>query len=157
MERIGKLEPEWDTRAGRMLAGGRLVATVTSKQTQRHVTLRFRCTAKVGGHWPTMPFAEATHVFIENYDGATVGSYSPATGMVRWDAAATPAAKWTVRALLRYLAGGYALLEALAYIDVASLCGRCGEELTDPESIERGFGPVCWGEATRAMPVPTVA
>jgi len=23
-------------------------------------------------------------------------------------------------------------------------CGRCGRELTKPESIERGIGPVCW-------------
>lgn len=26
-------------------------------------------------------------------------------------------------------------------------CGRCGRELTTPESIERGLGPVCAGEA----------
>jgi hypothetical protein len=23
-------------------------------------------------------------------------------------------------------------------------CGCCGRELTDPESIERGIGPICW-------------
>jgi len=24
-------------------------------------------------------------------------------------------------------------------------CGRCGRKLTTPESIDRGFGPVCYG------------
>lgn len=24
-------------------------------------------------------------------------------------------------------------------------CGRCGRTLTKPESIKRGFGPLCWG------------
>ena len=23
-------------------------------------------------------------------------------------------------------------------------CGCCGRELTDPESVERGIGPICW-------------
>ena len=23
-------------------------------------------------------------------------------------------------------------------------CNRCGKELTNPKSIERGYGPVCW-------------
>lgn len=23
-------------------------------------------------------------------------------------------------------------------------CARCGRGLKDPESVERGFGPVCW-------------
>lgn len=26
-------------------------------------------------------------------------------------------------------------------------CGRCGRKLTTPESIERGFGPECWGKS----------
>ena len=26
----------------------------------------------------------------------------------------------------------------------AGRCARCGRELTDPESIARGFGPHCW-------------
>lgn len=30
-------------------------------------------------------------------------------------------------------------------ISVEDRCGRCGSELEDPESIERGYGPDCWG------------
>jgi hypothetical protein len=156
MERIGRLEPEWDTREGRMLAGGRLVVTVTSKLTQRHVTLRFRCTRKEGDHWPTVPFAEATHVYIEDYDGEDVATYYPEQGNLWWAPGATSAARWTVVNLLRCLTG-YPSLRAVAHIDVALECGRCGNELTHPESIERGYGPVCWGEATRGRSVSVAA
>jgi hypothetical protein len=30
------------------------------------------------------------------------------------------------------------------------LCGRCGRELTDPESIERGIGPECMKKQTKS-------
>lgn len=26
-----------------------------------------------------------------------------------------------------------------------SKCQKCGRKLTDPESVERGYGPECWG------------
>lgn len=29
-----------------------------------------------------------------------------------------------------------------------SKCQRCGRKLTDPESIQRGYGPECWAELT---------
>lgn len=25
-------------------------------------------------------------------------------------------------------------------------CNRCGKELTNPKSIARGYGPICWGK-----------
>lgn len=25
-------------------------------------------------------------------------------------------------------------------------CKRCGKELTNPQSIKRGYGPICWGK-----------
>lgn len=33
----------------------------------------------------------------------------------------------------------------VAQIEHSGICGRCGRELTTPESIERGIGPVCAG------------
>lgn len=30
-------------------------------------------------------------------------------------------------------------------IRMYSKCQKCGRKLTDPESIERGYGPECWG------------
>lgn len=29
------------------------------------------------------------------------------------------------------------------------VCALCGRELTDPESVERGIGPVCYGKLSR--------
>lgn len=157
MEAIGTHIPEFDTREGRMLAGGRLVVTVTSKATHRHVTLRLRATRKDGEEWPTVPFDEATHVYVEAYDDAHVATYYPESGLVWWARAATPAAKWTLVNLLRYLAGSSDSLKAVALIDAADECGRCGSELTHPHSIERGFGEVCWGEVARGRPVRALA
>lgn len=31
----------------------------------------------------------------------------------------------------------------------AGKCGRCGRKLTDDESIERGFGPICWKRVSK--------
>lgn len=157
VEQIGRFEPDWDTREGAMLSAGRLTVTVTSKATQRHVTLKFRSTRRDGDEWPTVPFAEASHVYVEEYDGALVGVYRPYAGSMTWAPGATKEARWTVTHLLRYLHGGFPALRAVAYIDAAAFCGRCGDELTHPESIERGFGPVCWGEATRGRAVTAVA
>lgn len=33
----------------------------------------------------------------------------------------------------------------ISYGKQFGVCGVCGRELTNPESIERGIGPVCWG------------
>lgn len=36
-----------------------------------------------------------------------------------------------------------------------SKCQKCGRKLTDPESIERGYGPKCWnGLTTHYYPHP---
>ena len=39
-------------------------------------------------------------------------------------------------------------LSAFPHAEVwhAGKCARCGRKLTTPESIERGFGPVCWSK-----------
>lgn len=36
--------------------------------------------------------------------------------------------------------------EAAAFGRATGTCAFCGLELTDPKSIERGIGPVCWGK-----------
>ncbi len=48
-------------------------------------------------------------------------------------------AAWSVRQVLdgKLLPEGYA-------IHHAGKCGKCGRELTDPTSMERGIGPDCW-------------
>lgn len=158
MERIGRVFPTEATREGRMLAGGRLTVTITSKATNTHVTLRLRCARKdQSGVWSRADFADASHVFIEDYDGQRVATYYPVGGCVYWNKKATVAARWSALALLRYLSGEYPMLPALAWIDSADFCGRCGQELTDPVSIERGYGPDCYGLVTRSRSTPALA
>lgn len=33
-----------------------------------------------------------------------------------------------------------------------SKCQKCGRKLTDPDSIQRGYGPECWEEITGHYP-----
>ena len=46
-------------------------------------------------------------------------------------------------------------------LPVQSYCGACGQPLSDPDSVERGFGPECWermtGEARRVLARPVGA
>lgn len=153
MSAIGSYVPTEKTRAGRMLRAGRLVATVTSKTTGQHVTLRMKASRKNENgtpKWPTVPFTQATHVFISDYDGERVATYYPRQGKLWLEAGTTEAARWTVLALLRYVAGAFPGLEDQAELAEADLCGRCGQELTDPISVERGLGPDCYGKATNS-------
>lgn len=48
----------------------------------------------------------------------------------------------TLAAVLRVIWEGGSL--GGAEVKHAGKCGRCGRLLTDPESLERGIGPVCW-------------
>ena len=151
--RLTRFRPDGMTRESAMLAGGRLVVTITSKATQRHMTFRFRCTDK-GENWATVPFDEATHVYIESFDGEKVATLLPRSGVVYIAEGTTEAARWSVQALLRYLAGDFSRMDEVAEVVGSDLCGRCGQPLTDPHSIERGFGPDCFGMVTLARAAP---
>jgi hypothetical protein len=151
MNEVGQLTPTNITRAGRMLLAGSLIATVTSKRTGQHVTLRLKASRKDtsgGPTWPRVPFEDATHVFIDDYDGERVATFYPQKGKLWLEAGTTAAVQWTVVHLLRFLAGKDPAFEAQAELAEADLCGRCGRELTDPVSIERGLGPDCFGALT---------
>jgi hypothetical protein len=132
-----------------MLSLGRVTVTVTSRRTGRHVTLRFRACDKERS-WQTVPFDEATHVFIDDYDDERIATFYPKGGVLFFDETANEAARWTVQAVLRYLAGCNPKFLDLAEIVAEDACGKCGLPLTDPESIERGFGPDCYGMLTKS-------
>jgi hypothetical protein len=139
---------------------GALTCTVSSRQTGRHLTLRLRCSRRDPDgpkRWPTVPFDDATHVFVDDFDGEEIAMYAPSRGVIVWAPRATPAAQWTVAALMRYLAGADTRLIAQAELAAVSHCLRCERELTDPESIERGYGPDCYGEVTGSRPERAVA
>ena len=150
--RLGSLTPNAATREGRMLGAGSLIATVTSKRTGQHVTLRLRATAKRerAPRWPTMPWERATHVFVEGYDHESIGKYRRADGILYFERFATPAERWATTATLRFVCDDLPLFETQAVLSAADICGACGRELTSPESLERGLGPECWRAAVYA-------
>ena len=148
---LGHLIPA-DTRAGAMLSAGQLTLTITSQATREHITIKAVCKARIAGQWKRVPFAEATHVFCSvpsSTWGDRVGTYRPASGQFYADEAADPARVWAAQATLQYACGGTIFSKA-EYAE-ADRCGRCGRELTDPESIARGVGPECYGRLTDSV------
>lgn len=89
-------------------AAGTLMATISSRATGRHTTVRLRCarhTPHAARHWPTTPFDEATHLFVDDFDGEHIATYSLHRGTIKWSLHATLADRRSVSMLLRYLAG----------------------------------------------------
>ena len=153
MENWGILPTECN-RAGRMLLAGRLTATVVSGKTGQHITVRFKSKIKdeEAGKWVNSPFAKATHVFIDtpmpdSSWGDKIGTYYPDKGTFWQDKNADVARIFAARQVLLF-AGGLSLHPQVAEIKIASSCGRCGRQLTDPVSIDRGIGPECYGADT---------
>lgn len=105
MEAIGVLTPT-DSPAGRLLALGSRVVTVTSKATRSHVTLRIEVEAVEAGQL----------VRFLDYDGELKATYYG--DHLAWGGRVTDQIRWTVNALLRHATGGYELLPAVAFLDV---------------------------------------
>ena len=140
------------TRAGRMLAAGRVTVTFRSPSGQ-HITITAKCRKREdSGRWVRCPLDEAVIVFLEvpssgGYFPDRVAKITARAGFVP-DTVADPARVWCARRLLEYVAGS----EMPAGLEVfeEDRCGRCGRELTDPVSVERGIGPECAGRATHS-------
>jgi hypothetical protein len=151
-QNLGRIAPDASVnRAGAMLAAGQLTITLTSKVTGEHITIKAVCKARNAetNRWERVPFEQATHVFCEvpsSSWGDRVGTFRPQTGYFYGDAAADPKRVWAAVAALRYACKGTE--HAQAEYAEADRCGRCGRELTDPESIARGVGPECYGQLT---------
>jgi len=151
--RLVRFIPDGGNRASQRLRLGALTITVTSKATMRHLTLRFRCRSKqASGKWKTVPFTKATHIFIEDYDWEPIATLYPKKGVLYFAPKATEAARWCVVAVFRLVNGDYSV-EKEAELTPEDICIRCGRSLTDPESIERGFGPECYGLQTESKSV----
>lgn len=137
------------TRAGRMLAAGRLTATFRSP-TGTHITLTAKCRKpNDSGKWIGCPLSEAVVVFFEvpNQTGWNdrVAKLTRSKGIVV-DPNADPARAWCVKQLLAFVAGQPTATGLEVFEE--ECCGRCGRALTDPVSIERGIGPECYGMLT---------
>lgn len=154
------LSPDLNTRAGRMLAAGRVKVTVTSRDTNEHITVLFKAFAdnrdkqfKANGkRWEPCVLDEATHVFVEVPNQGEwndkVGTFYPRNG--RWYDAdnADPARTWAAKAAAWWLTNEQYSASGTATFQEQDECARCGLELTDPVSIARGIGPICLGKMT---------
>jgi hypothetical protein len=141
----GRLEEE---AARRFLLAGRAVCTAVGRT--RRFTFRV-----IGRRDPLFPDVPVERWTVEVLAGPDNGSdYRPIGQLRRWHQAldrvrfepgtGAPAARafaW----LWQRLEAGEAIDPAVLYH--ARACGRCGRELTTPESVRTGLGPVC---ATRA-------
>src|SRR4051812_42238799 len=108
MESIGHITPSDELRAGRQLRAGSLTATLVSRRSGRHVTLRFRCSHREehgSRRWPTVPYEHASHVFIEDPKERRVATFYPQSGQIWYEYGVTDAAQWAVRSLLCWLSG----------------------------------------------------
>ena len=142
-------------RAARMLEQGRVTVTFVSGKTGQHITIRARC-RKPGSDpsqsWEICPLAEARVINFDvpNSQGFPdkVARYSVGRGIVV-ERGADPARVYCAQQLLNFVTGK-ALPPSLTAME-ESRCGRCGHELTDPESIARGIGPDCYGHVTSSQ------
>jgi hypothetical protein len=154
--------PDAGNRTGRMLLAGGITCTVTIPDGQ-HVTLRINSRRRTGrGGWANCSPADdgaRTSIYAGGNRTARIGRIMPgwqlqmfgASGHVR-DAvrqlfAVASGADVTLIGGRLALANGYRL-------QVADRCGRCGRELTDPVSIDRGTGPECAGHSTGSQHAP---
>lgn len=141
--------------------GGRAVVTVRSLKTGHHVTINLVCRKRKpsGQGWVSratkagrLGIAEGAEVvevrdpdleYGENY----VGRFYVNDGEWRAGRGADAKRVWTAERVIGYALAGTPLP---AEVFLATQCSFCGKKLTDPESVERGIGPECYGMATRS-------
>jgi hypothetical protein len=137
------------TAMGRSLLAGKLVATAVSNIDGRHITVRLspkRPPRDNERRWQACPLTEAVRCFVDVPGpdlslGDQVGTFQ-VEGSVFWA---------TNSDSRRVNAARYVLLCAAGRLDGAKVlmstnCFFCGRPLTDPVSIRRGIGPVCFGK-----------
>jgi hypothetical protein len=121
---------------------GNATFTVRSKRTGQHLTYKVQ-KKEAEGERPVW-FAQ---VMTDGADGYTYLGMVGSDGKLRTtkaskftrDSRAFTALAWTID----WLQTGLPWPAHSAEFHHAGRCGRCGRELTDPVSIERGLGPEC--------------
>lgn len=139
---------------GEALYAGRMRATMISKVSGDHVSLKFQCAFRESrdDKWQyNVTFADASRVFIDvSNSHDKVGMYRTADCMMfpekNWQTGRVTAdpVRYHVAWKLLMIAGGLLPMESDRYlVEQGKYCMRCGAELDEPESIARGLGPVC--------------
>lgn len=156
--------PSDATRPGRMLLAGGIKATVTLPD-REHVTLHVRARRRnpSNARWENCGLADrgALAKVRAGRSGTVIGTIYPVLDSanpanlrsvlgvsVVYRSGVSEAVKNAVYQLFRLASGdGGGWYEGYLCV-VADRCGRCGRELTDPISIDRGIGPECYGRST---------
>lgn len=135
-----------DNDLGLCLAHGRLKATITNAD-GTHLTVAFK-NWKRGDRRRNVPIYEADRIYVQVPNqtgwGDKIGNVDLSTGLFRPEPSADPE---RITAALRILAAALGK-DVPERIQHPGTCMICGRELTDPESIDRGIGPDCYGSAT---------
>jgi len=133
---------------------GNATFTIQSKKTNKHYSFRFRKNKKdLTSHY-YRNCGTAGHTSPTFWVSVCTGGGDQYTylGAARWGqpfVALTKASKFGVdapvkKALDFFLKGlDHGVVSGDLNVFHAGRCGRCGRELTDPVSIERGIGPEC--------------
>lgn len=118
------------------LKAGKPTFTVVSNKTGEHRTFKGQMSDNGKMLWVSLLVAPDTYQYA--------GTLFPAT----WDyrTTAKSPANHPIHKVLGYFAAGLRMKD-LRQMEFkhAGRCGRCGRELTTPESIDAGLGPVCRG------------
>lgn len=138
--------------------GGRAIVTVRSHRTGRHVCLNFVVRKrKPGGQgWVSratragrVGLAEGDAIEVRDpeleYPDNYVGRYYLDDQAWRAGRSADGARVYSAEKVLDYALSGV-LMQSEVFL--ATQCSYCGHGLRDPESIERGIGPECYGRHT---------
>jgi hypothetical protein len=150
--------------------GGRAAVTLRSKESGMHVSIVLSVRqAKPGGGFVSRG-TKAGRVGIEaaaavpksvieardpsvEYPDNYVGRLYLTEGEWRSGRDADSIRAWAAEKTLLFALSGYDLL-AKAEVFLATECSYCGKGLRDPESIERGVGPECFGKRTKSKRAP---
>lgn len=137
--------------------GGRAVVTVRSRATGKHVTITLTARKRKpdGQGWVSRGTIEGRvgalaadvleardpqREYQENY----IGRLYLDTGAWKAGKAADGARVWTAERVIAFAFGG-----SLDHdVFLATECSYCGKKLFDPQSVERGIGPECYGRHT---------
>jgi hypothetical protein len=151
--------------AAELLKYGRLVVTLTSKETGQHITLRLkaknRALKKRNILLEQAVILGCNATLNRQKTGDMVGYVMLVgrdAGQVRPNRNADPARLWAFEQLWKYLRTGE--LHPKLDLKLEKECAHCGIALADPVSIARGVGPDCYGKLTgsthqrRATPPP---
>lgn len=128
--------------------GGKATVTLESTVSGRHFTYRVRFSGADGARpvyfVSLLTGGDSTYSYLGIVPWSTVDDGDPRfittkKSCARDDAPSVKAFRWAIERL-----AGEEMPSSLR-VHHNGRCGRCGKELTTPESLERGLGPVCAG------------